>query len=431
MYGSSTWSLKNRLKELDWTFIKGSAALSIGSVIARILGFAYSLVLAAIFLPEEFGAVKYAITLGGIAAIVTQPFGQHVLARFVGLHQHDNDAQKRFLANAWVIALCLLCATIFIVVSLMAFMKAFDIGVLFVFLGTTVFYSYWGLASGFQAPYRLTIAYLASNIVQIALVGLFLYWMNIRSPQLAVTIYGISYFIPLALLQIMQPLPLNFQWKYVCRTDLFDILKFSVPVWLSHAGYVIFNALPILFLEYYVGKAAVGVYSASLTLTMVYLFVPQAMAALLLPRAASLPKTEHRKLMLKTLSLSFLVNFIGLILYIPLLRWVVNVVYGPAYLVSMNTYILLSIAMIAFGSHSIITAILVGGGKASYETLSRMIALICTAIAGWYLIPHQEVFGTALTEFIGVLALLGVYGVIGWRLRFGTRSRKVLRPIVF
>ena len=80
--------LRNRFGRfnLDWDFIRGSAALSVGMAVARVLGLAFSLLLAASFSPDDYGIFQYGLMLGLIFCIGTHPFGQHVIARFIAKH---------------------------------------------------------------------------------------------------------------------------------------------------------------------------------------------------------------------------------------------------------------------------------------------------------------------------------------------------------
>jgi O-antigen/teichoic acid export membrane protein len=381
-------------------------------VLARLMGMAFSLVLAGVFLPEEFGAVKYAITLGMLVAIFTQPFGQHVLARFIGKHKKNIEYLQGVLCNAGLIQIGLGLGTLMGATVILALLGKFDIGILVVFVGVTAFYTYWGLSSGFLASGKLTAAYLGSNLVQLFLVILLIYILKIHSPLLAVMIYGISYFLPLALLQMYWPIPIRFNISLINRGVIYEILHFSRPIWISHASYTLKAAIPIIMLEHFSGNADVGIYSVARTLAMIFLFVPSSISTFLMPKTSELPSETHLQLLKKMLILSSLFNVGLLIAFLLSINWLVQMMLGTEYLAGISVFAIQAIASIAGGIHTVITAVIVGRGSPRYESISRLVALAVTGISAWLLIPPYGPLGAALTACFGILAGLSVYGII-------------------
>src|SRR5690554_1264536 len=90
-------------RSLDWSLLGDSAVMSVGMAVARGLGFAFFLVLARAFDPAGYGLVQYGISVAGVVAILTMPFGQHVLARFVGKHHADSAHVERIVTNALLV----------------------------------------------------------------------------------------------------------------------------------------------------------------------------------------------------------------------------------------------------------------------------------------------------------------------------------------
>lgn len=373
---------------------------------------AFSLVLVGAFTPEDYGAIRYAIALAMIVSVGTQPFGQHVLARFVGKYKNDTDQLRRVVTNAWIILVALIGLTLLVAVPVLFMLGKFNVGILVIFMGVTLFYTYWGLSRGFLAPHKLTAAYVGSNVVQIALVFLLIYVLEIRSPLVALLIYGLSYLLPLALLQLFWPFPVTLELSLIKRDMIGDIVRFSRPIWVSHAGYKVYSSIDVLLLEYYSGTAAVGVYAVAKTLAIVFLLVPAGIATLLMPKAAALPGQAHRQLLKTMLALSMLTDGAILIVYLLLGQWFVRGLFGPQYVVEMSTTVILAFGMIALGAHSVITAILVGDGRAGVETISRIIAVVAAASAGWLLIPIYGPPGAATAMLVGTLAALITYGVM-------------------
>jgi O-antigen/teichoic acid export membrane protein len=325
------------------------------------LGIVFYLVLARVFVPEDYGLVQYSITLGLLIAVGTQPFSQHVMARFIGVYREHDEQLRAILSSMWAILAVLVALTLLLAIPLLLWLDRFNIGIIVVFVGTTLFYTYWGLSRGFLAPTRLTLAYLGSNTMQLVLVVLLIYVLQIDSPMLALTIYGASYLVPLALLQMFWPFPLHTHMASLQLDKIREVIRFSWPIWASHISYMLYASMPILLLEMLASTAMVGVYGVAKTLTMAFLFIPSSIATLLMPKTAGLPRSQHLGLLRKTLLWSLFVNGLGLVIYLFLVEWFVRTMFGAEYLVDSGTYLLLALAMIVRGSGGIITAVLVGG----------------------------------------------------------------------
>ncbi len=396
----------------EWSFIKGSILISAGLVVARVLGFAFSLVLARVFNPADYGFVQYYIALAGVLAIATQPFVQHTLARYIGKYREDEEALHRIVTNSWVILALLTCLTMLVVVPVLSITGKFNIGVIVIFLCSSLFYAYWGISRGFQAPGKLITAYLGSNLMQILAVLLFFKVFHVHSTQVALLIYGLSYLIPLAALEILFPFPARFGVKYIEEKMSRALINFSIPIWLSHGGYVLYSTLDVLMLQYFSGNTVLGVYTLTRTLTMVFSFIPEGVSTLLMPRIASLTKDKHLGLLKNSVLVPLVVNIIGLLAFLLVVPWFIRLYFGKEYASSMGVTLVLSLGMIVSGAHSVVTAVLVGSGKAQYETISRFVAVAAAAGVGFWLIPSMNALGAAGAYLAGSSAALGTYGVI-------------------
>ncbi len=368
--------------------------------------------LAGVFNPTDYGYVQYYIALSGVVAIITQPFVQHTLARFIGKHRNDEEELRRIVTNTWVILAVLSALTMLVMVPVLSATHKFNIGVIVIFLCSSLFYAYWGLSRGFQASGKLIASYLGSNIVQILAVLLVFKVFNIDSTLVALLIYGLSYLIPLVILQIWFPFPSEFGLQYIEEKTSKALLSFSVPIWLSHGGYVLFSTLDVLLLEYFAGTGVLGVYALTKTLSMVFTFVPQGVSTLLMPRVASGSGGGHVKLIRNAVLAPLVVDLLALVAFLLLVPWFIQKAFGQEYLSTMGVTLALALAMIVQGIHSVVTAVLVGAGKAQYETISRFVSVIAGAVTGVLLIPSLSALGAALSLLVGSLAGLATYGAI-------------------
>jgi O-antigen/teichoic acid export membrane protein len=395
----------------DAQFVTSSTVLTVGIALARILGFGFSMILTRKLTQADFGFVQYCIILAGIVAVATQPFSQHVLARFISQYKGDQAQLARFLNTAGVLVLALVGFTLLIAIPLLGAMERLNIGVLTVFIGSTAFYLYYGAARGFIASYRLLAAYLGSNLVQIIAIFLLYVVFDANTPVPALLIYGLSYFLPLIVLQVFYPLPFNFRFALPSFAEVRDLARFSVPFWLSHMAYMLHAAIDVLLLESFWGTATVGAYALTKTLTMLFNFIAMGITTVLMPKIAGMPRQQHRAMLVNALVLALAANGVTLLIFMATYAWFVGSFFGMNYVLDGGIVLIMALAEIIFVVHGVITAAIVGGYNPRLETLSRGIALACALGLGLVLVPAYGIAGAALTQFFSAIIAVGIYGV--------------------
>jgi len=174
---------------------------------------------------------------------------------------------------------------------------------------------------------------------------------------------------------------------------------------------MLFQTMDILLLAHFWGTTEVGVYAVAKTLAHVSLYLPTGVATFLMPKAAGAPAHAHRWMLERALILSMAVCLATLALYLLFGKWIVIMLFGPEYVIGTNVMIMLALGMIMLSIHSVVTAVLVGGGRPGLETISRVVALCCSALVGWIMVPIYGVFGAATVIFIGPLTALITYVV--------------------
>ena len=135
MISSLVKTIKNRISFDDLDLLKNSAVVSASMVFASGLGFLFSIIVADAFSPAVYGRVQYAIYVANLLAIVTQPFGQHVVARFLGKNTGNCSAQNSIFANAIVIIIFLFFISLTMSIPILRWLGEFDIGIFAIFLG--------------------------------------------------------------------------------------------------------------------------------------------------------------------------------------------------------------------------------------------------------------------------------------------------------
>lgn len=395
-----------------WRFIRRSSFNSLGIALARVLGFAFSFILAHAYKPDQYGHVVYSLMLASVISLVIQPFGQHVMAYYIGKYSANLRQLNLVMGNLWVIWMGLLGLTLLVSIPLLIIFGRFSVGTVVVFLGTTLFYTYYGISSGFLSSSRLLVVYVGSNLVQIVLVSIVALVLRVDSVTPAIFIYGLSYLIPLGAVVYFAPLPAGFRFQ-IHRATIKDILNFSVPIWLSHFLYLGYSVLDVFLLEYFTDEKEVGVYGLTKTISTVFHFFPVGIQLFLMPKVAGSAENEHRLLLMQSLTVVFVVNLIGGILYVLIYPWFIINFIGRDYYKGLWFGLLMALSAMLYAFHTIITSTLVGQRRAPIETISRTIMMLIIIGFGLALIPKHGALGAVVASLLSVVGGLVFYVFVG------------------
>lgn len=416
-------SIRSRLSLIDWGFIKGISLNAVAIGLGRILGFAFSFFAARAFSASEFGYITYIIAMASIVAIVAQPFGQHIIAYFVGKYNQDEKEFPRFASNLWSLMLIIYVLTVIISIPILQALQIFSIEILIVYTGIVAFYLYYGIASGFLASSRLVAVYIGSNIVQTILIVAAIFLFEIRNPAIIIAIYGFAYFLPIALLSKIAPLPISIRFSL----DTFyikSILKFSIPILISHALFVGYTSADIILLSLFSDNVAIGIYGLTSTLVSVFGFIPNGINILLMPKIAGMA-SGRKNILLISLFIVVIISLVGLIIYLLLYEWFIRNLFGESYFLNLEFAVIMALVSIAGGIHSVLTSAFVGIGRPVYQTVNQMLMLIVVLISGFILISQYDVMGAAIARLIGVTIGIFLYLISIWKFRRERASSKI------
>lgn len=404
--------LRHRLKSFDWSLVKGSALIAVGTVISRALAMLFWLLMAQALTPSDYGMIQYLITVAGLVAILTQPFGQHVFARYIAKYRAEPDQLRIYLGNSWLVLGLLALITAIVATPVLLFVGQLNLAMIALFFGVTAFYTYWGVASGYESAARLTVAFLACNLVQLVVAFVVVRLLHITSPMVMTIVYALSYLIPVLVIQLVWPLPIMLHALRPNPEALKNLLAFFGPMLISHLGYILYASLPILLLETFSGPAAVGVFALATTFTVIFEIIDQSIATLFMPRAAAMTAQERGRQFRTIVSAMLVVNLVMLVGYLAVVDLAIATFFGAEYVAPFGTYLVLAIASVINGVHRMITAKLVGGGEVRFEAGLRIVSVVVTAICGWLLIPTLAEVGAAYAVLAGSVMVVVFYWLI-------------------
>lgn len=400
-----------KLLSLAWApWMKSSLYNSIAIALARVMGIAFSFMLARAYSSSEFGYVTYVLSVANLVAIVTQPFGQHVLPFIIGRYHDDEEQFKHIMNNVWTIALIFLVLTFIIAIPVLQLLDRFSWELMTVFFGITVFYTYHGLSTGFLSSSRFLTAYLGSNFMQLVLIAIAVYGFKAETVVPSIYIYGLSYLLPLTILVIFFPLPAHFGIA-IDLSIIRRILRTFAPILMSHGLFVIHFAADVILLEYFTTESIVGTYGLTKTLVSAFGFIPSGIALVLLPQIAN-PKTTNRMQMLvRSVTFATAINVVAAVFFLALYPWVIKTFFNEEYYIGITFAIIMSIESILVSIHGLSFAGLAGAEKTYIDTISRIVMVVGIIVAGILLIPTYEAIGAAWAALISVAAGMSIHTI--------------------
>lgn len=391
--------LNKHWQEAYGRFFKRSLLLAMGFAIARLFGLMFSLLLGRALPTQEFGFIQYSILLAGIMGIGAQPFMQHTLARYISLSRSDPNRLSQVASTALALLGGIILLTLLVITTASALGNSFNLGAVIIFLCLTIYYGYYGLARGFEDSGRLSAVFIASNIIQFIAIFVVYSLLNSRETLPALAIYGLSYIGPALFLTFVYPLPVRFSRHLIDQSTAKELLRFSIPVWLSQALYALTAAGDVFILTNIAGEAAAGAFVFTRTLGLVFDFLPTSIGTLIMPRVAASASSPRRTVIFSSIAIIAL----SVVLSIPFLviyPWFIQTFIQPEYLLPIPTVVIMILGQVAYGLHGVITGALLGQNRTVVGLVSRIILTVCLYIACYALIPSMGIDGAAFANLI-------------------------------
>ncbi len=406
-------NLRKRLQGGEIGFLRSSLIVTVGFAFARVLGIGFSFVLAAILVPDVYGFIQYNIAISLFLTIGTMPLAQHLLARQISVLQEEPEQLDQFISSFMVLMALVVLLTLLIAVPVLFFSESISlVGVLIIFLGTTIFYLYYGAARGFVASVRLAAVFIGSNLIQLVLIVVIYEVLVLTSPVPALVVYGLSYLAPVGLLYALFPFPLRFQFSLVRWSHIREQFRSAVPLWLSQAGFVLGSTIDIMLVQRFINDRALGAYTFTRQLCIVFDFIPMGIHTVLMPKiAAAKARATRRRYLVMALGAAVVVNSIAILGFLVVYPLFVGRFYSE-YLLPLDVVFFQALAQSIWGVHGILTSAFIGLNRASMETMSRALLLIVLTVSGLILVPQFGVRGAALMSLIGSIAAVASYPLL-------------------
>ncbi|HZS02033.1 MAG TPA: hypothetical protein VFE37_25170 [Chloroflexota bacterium] len=394
----------------DARFLRRLAITGVGNGLSRALGLLFALVLAGLFLPADYGYIRWATSVGMLAAIPVAG-GPVALARALGAAQGDR-ARQRGLATVGLVAIVLVTAACAVVTAVVLAALGRPLGgALAVLVGMTLFTAAYNTYRGMGSAWRIAVLYAGSNALQLLLVVLLCGLLGWKIPDLALIVYSFAWTLVVLTLEFRAPLDLAWD-ATAARGALAELWRVWAPLVLANAAYAGWAWGDVVLVEHFLGDAAAGYYGLARTIVTVFLLVPEAVTMLLLPLVAAEGRAAG-KLTGSLLGLTAAVSAVllaGVLLVAPpLLQLWGDGRYAPVTAALPG----LAIGMALYALYMVLEGHLVGMGRAAVHAAGISVMLVVTLGGAALLLPSQGLGGGGLAFALGAAAGLTTLVALG------------------
>jgi O-antigen/teichoic acid export membrane protein len=196
-----------------------------------------------------------------------------------------------------------------------------------------------------------------------------------------------------------------------------EFWKFSIPRAFAGVAQILLQRMDIVLVAVMRGAAAAAVYTAATRFLVVGQFVNQAISAPLQPRlSAALSTGAHeraRSLYRATTAWIVLATWPLFGAMIVLAGWYLNA-FGSKYSHGGAVVVLLSVAMLVASATGPVDNVIIMAGKASWNLMTTMLALVVNLGLDLVLIPHFGLVGAAIAWCGAIVANNVVPLIVAW-----------------
>jgi O-antigen/teichoic acid export membrane protein len=410
---------------LDQAFVRRLAVVGTGTALARALGLLFTVVVAALFVPADYGYIRWAMSVGMLAAIPATA-GPVALARALG-RAHGDPAHQAALARVGLAAIAGVTGLTALVTALGLGLLGRPVGgALAVLVGMTLFTTCFNIYRGVGSAWRMAALATGGNLLQLGVVLVLCGALGLTTPDLVLAVYAFAWLVVLLALEwragphavLWAPFAALRRWGVepwlgpLGQETWVELWRVWGPLVLAQAAYTVWMWADVVLVEHFLGAAAAGQYGLARTGVTVFLLVPEAIVMLLLPRvAAEGPRALELTGRLLVLTAAVSLGLLGGILLLapPLLQ----VFGGGRYAAATAALPGLAVGMALYALYMVLEGHLVGLGRAGAHAVGVTVMATITLAGATLLLPRLGLVGAGLAFAGGAAAGLATLGLLG------------------
>jgi len=386
--------------------VKLTALLAGSNVLTKLAAMGFVVLLAKATSVQDFGTFRYLLTLSFLCALFVTGVATP-LTRSVGAHTGEPEAVASYFGGALAITVPSF-AVVALVISATSANPVLLTLLLYTATVDTLYIAYVrGLLSrGKMAGYKLL-----ANLTLVALLaGGYLVFHRIALVWV-VLLYSLAGTCSLVALECSERtihLP-----RQGVLSKARELINFSVLATIANIGTTVMFTINTLWINRFGGKEQVAYYGVAESVAVVFTLLPEAVAAIAIPKAAALKDRSAVGGSLLWVTAGCAVG--SLVLLAPLFlfqRFLISTLFTDAYLPAMQFTLPLALANTAVGLHLVYSAIYYGFNRPRVPTVTITTGAAMNVCVGWVLTARFGALGTAWSYAATGFAMLALMMVI-------------------
>jgi O-antigen/teichoic acid export membrane protein len=241
-----------------------------------------------------------------------------------------------------------------------------------------------------------------------------LYLLHVLTVTIAIGLYAASFLFALGIViytsfpPLAEVLRARLHWS-----DYRELIGFSAAIHVGNLAQFFNYRLDAFIVSYFLGLAAIGIYSYSKTFAESVWLLSASMAAVLLPTLAghhAHSKTIAVKAVVATFAVSLAAGLAAFLVGPPVIRILL-----PKFVGSINPFLFLLPGVVIFSLTNVLATYLTAAGKPGYNAAIAFISFLFTVIFDILLIPRYGMSGAAFASGISYTMSSTMTIVVFWR----------------
>jgi O-antigen/teichoic acid export membrane protein len=242
-----------------------------------------------------------------------------------------------------------------------------------------------------------------------------LYLMGALTVTIAIALYAASFLLALGVIigtsfpPLADVLSARLQWS-----EYRELIGFSATIHIGNLAQFFNYRLDAFIVSYFLGLAAVGLYSYSKTFAESVWLLSASMAAVLLPTLAG-QHVNSKVIAVKAVVATFVVSFAAGLAAFLLGPPLIPLLLGKSFAGSVNPFLFLLPGVIMFSLTNVLATYLTAAGKPGYNATIAFISFLFTVIFDILLIPRYGMSGAAFASGISYTMSSLMTVIVFWR----------------
>ncbi len=201
---------------------------------------------------------------------------------------------------------------------------------------------------------------------------------------------------------------------------LINALRYGIVLYIGVMANSILFKIDTLFINYYKGNEAVGIYSVAVRWAEMLFLFDSAISTSSIYRISTVERKEARVVTAKTVRLQFAVSASMGVVMLLVAYPLIYLLYGKAYITATLPLIVLLPGIVSWSTGKIVSQFIVYKmGKALYCAVASIIGCVVNMILNAVLIPQFNIVGAAIASTISYWLVVGVIFLIFYYREYG------------